>query len=922
MNRQAHDEVWARVTRDEESPYPRVEDVVSRRLPWLRSVLVLLIVAACSGDSVSPPPTGGGAVTLSITVGDGQQALPGAAVPAAPVVLATNAAGQPASGVVITFAIDSGGGTIASAQATTNSAGVASPGAWTLGATEGSNVLRVSAAGATTIRIRAMATAATVPLLTDVSVPRTGGVLTVAVPGNPFNGLTLDVPDTAYAGPAVFSIATKDTRVTTLPAGYAQVGPTLVITNSEGTATQPMVLTIPVTVQSPDTALAAFFVNPETGVLELLPVSARDATSLTVFSRHFTADRMFKTAAAPRVSPRTSGVTPATKSAGFSPALIIIVKVPADTLNAVTNTGFQPGRDDWEFVNYGTIVEPEGICAGMTISAMYYFYARRAGGSLHGRYTTVTGGELRNSTNTAGLRLATVVQQSYSDAGLNAWRNLVLANSRRTGVPEHKLHYQSLVMAMQVTKMPQLLGIFGTGFGHAVIAIGSANGIVSFADPNEPGSTRTMTFANGVFTPFPFSSRGGGAIRMVTTVTTWAASAAVSEAALATNWAQVADSSIGRTRFPKAVIQQFDAFTRRFVDVDTAKAVVFSSLADYRIRTRCSLAAGCKFAYPGFDEPLVNTRVINETGALLIDATLVEPIVTLQPGAQRLGIIEAVPTAAAAGWLSWSRFRWITVNYQPVSVLPKFPSIAPDSTLAFTVTSGELAPQIAKYTWAFNDGQPAATTTLPAVSHKYAAGGSYKLLVTMSDAANKVIAKDSTTVTVGGGAKWQLDQFTITARTCPGTCTEVNFAEFERLAVTPASGVLYAYPTAVTPSLGSNFPTPGIYLAVSPRGVTTPPVPWAPATNVTWPLGNTFVGQSAGGFAISNTFDWTGSNTSGTVAGAASPIDQVTNDFRFTIQATKSGNTISGTMTMVQRTRPSLAVVFAYTATFRGQVVP
>ena len=301
----------------------------------------------------------------------------------------------------------------------------------------------------------------------------------------------------------------------------------------------------------------------------------------------------------------------------------------------------------------------------------------------------------------------------------------------------------------------------------------------------------------------------------------------------------------------------------------------------------------------------------------------------LEGDERKVGIpLASAPAAQIASvgssvrWLDW---RQLTIRTLRPAILPAAPapSIGVPLALQMSIPVDQLPAKVT-YRWDFGDRTPkASVANNTGVQHTYDAAGTYTIIGEIIDDRNaQVIGKATTTATIAGGIKWRLDQFAITARTCPGACSEVSFAEFERLAVTPGSGVLYAYPTAVTPSLGANYPTPGIYLAVAPRGVTTPPVPWAPATNVTWPLGNTFVGQSAGGFPISNSFAWTGGNSSGTIVGAASPLDQVSNDFRFTIDATKAGNTISGTMTMVQRTRPSLAVVFAYTATFRGQVLP
>ncbi|MCC7053230.1 MAG: PKD domain-containing protein [Gemmatimonadaceae bacterium] len=783
-----------------------------------------VLLAACGGDSTSQPPgSGGGAVTLAVRAGDGQQAAPGTAVAAAPVVVATNAAGQPQPGVVVTFAIDSGAGTVATAQATTAADGTASPGRWTLGAAEGVNVLRVSAAGANTLRFRAVAVLASTPLLTDVAVPVTGGTLKVTVPGNPFDGLTLAVPAAAYDSPAVFSIAARTSAPPTLPAGYAQVGQALVITTAQAFATLPMVLTIPVSVASPDTALAAFFVDQATGALEPVPVAARTATTLSVFSRHFTQDRLLKRQGAPRVTPKVAGNVPPLATAGFSPVILIVVSVPVARLNALTATGFLPGRDDWEFANYGTILAPAGACAGMSISAMYYYYALRDGGPLNGRYNTVTTEPHRHDTNTGGMRLASVVQKDADQSVILTWERVVNGFAALTMVPRARLYYQSLVMAMQVTRMPQLVAIFGDSVGHAVVAYGSENGVVSFADPNEPGTARTMTFASDAFVPFPFKSSGSRPSKTIRRVEPLGASAMIDDAALAAGWAQVPDASIGRSRFPQTRLQRWDSFADTYADIDTSQAVLVTAEQEFRVRTKCR--TGCDLAY--MPDTLINTRIISTAGVLLHDGDEGDASVTLMRGVQRLGIIESAisPLDTAT---TWSRFRWISVNYQPVLLEPVRPLIRVDSTLRFTVTATDLAPLVTRYAWSFSDGTPAVNTTTPSVSHKYTAAGDYVARVVLHDARGTILGRDTTVVSVGTLplVGWALRTVTVQAATLPagGIGTErsdtlaYNFATavMSRMTGAPANTALFVGGVAVTgPSCNA-----GAILQQAPPGVT------------------------------------------------------------------------------------------------------
>ncbi len=89
-----------------------------------------------------PAPT----ARMVIVSGDNQVAAPGAALPIPPAVLVTRADGSPWAGVVVTFMVTGGGGTVTGATPTTGMDGIATVGSWTLGATPGSNALTATAA--------------------------------------------------------------------------------------------------------------------------------------------------------------------------------------------------------------------------------------------------------------------------------------------------------------------------------------------------------------------------------------------------------------------------------------------------------------------------------------------------------------------------------------------------------------------------------------------------------------------------------------------------------------------------------------------------------------------------------------------------------------------------------------------------------
>ena len=106
------------------------------------AVLLASLLTGCGKDSPAEPTNRAGVpARLVEAAGGGQTAPAGAPVPVAPAVRVTDAFGTPVSGVAVSFALGSGGGTVAGASATSDAAGIAAVGSWTLGPSAGVNSL-------------------------------------------------------------------------------------------------------------------------------------------------------------------------------------------------------------------------------------------------------------------------------------------------------------------------------------------------------------------------------------------------------------------------------------------------------------------------------------------------------------------------------------------------------------------------------------------------------------------------------------------------------------------------------------------------------------------------------------------------------------------------------------------------------------
>src|SRR4029077_13035885 len=83
--------------------------------------------------------TADAATTIAINAGNNQSATVNTNVATAPSVLVTDQFGNPVTGVSVTFAVASGGGSLTGGSQTTNASGIATVGSWKLGTTSGSN---------------------------------------------------------------------------------------------------------------------------------------------------------------------------------------------------------------------------------------------------------------------------------------------------------------------------------------------------------------------------------------------------------------------------------------------------------------------------------------------------------------------------------------------------------------------------------------------------------------------------------------------------------------------------------------------------------------------------------------------------------------------------------------------------------------
>jgi hypothetical protein len=160
----------------------------------------------------------GAASAMTKSAGDAQTATAGTNVPVAPAVKIADQFGNPVAGVLVTFAVASGGGAVAGASANSGADGIARVASWRLGNTVGSNTLTAAASGLATVTFTATGT---VGAAARVQITNTAPVLVV---GQTFqlNSRVFDANNNEIANAPV-SYSSNNTSVATVNASNGTV---------------------------------------------------------------------------------------------------------------------------------------------------------------------------------------------------------------------------------------------------------------------------------------------------------------------------------------------------------------------------------------------------------------------------------------------------------------------------------------------------------------------------------------------------------------------------------------------------------------------------------------------------------------------------------------------------------------------------
>jgi len=188
------------------------------------------------------------------------------------------------------------------------------------------------------------------------AISTSGGRISVTSSDTLINGLELMVPKNSYGDARTFTISYAPIKSQQFQEFFRPISPLITISNGGGYADSMMVMRVPIAL--PNGAYpVAFYYDDQNQTLEPVPMLAFDRKSVTIMSKHFD------------VSGVSSGLSKSYRVFSSDPlsryARLIITIVNKEIVDAIAlkepsiTTGYSPGVDDWEFVNYGSYLVQE-----------------------------------------------------------------------------------------------------------------------------------------------------------------------------------------------------------------------------------------------------------------------------------------------------------------------------------------------------------------------------------------------------------------------------------------------------------------------------------------------------------------------------------------------------------------------------------
>ncbi len=590
-----------------------------------------------------------------------------------------------------------------------------------------------------------------------------GGTIKVDAPDDPLNGFEIKVAANSFTQSRTFEIARAEIKSHNLGPYFNPISPLIRISNAGDFSDQGMTVKVPVKIPKGHFAMG-FFYDQRRGTLEGLPIEALDSSFVTVSTRHFATTNV------------SSGkLLKPNDWSSFGNLIISSIEESRLSGQVIISSGFKPGVDDWEFVNYGSYLAYRGNCAGQSMTAMWYYYEKKLNGGRplfhkYDKFNDSTKPAALWQDNPTGYKFASVIQEDFN------WNDWI---ARITFQFDHPaLTWKAFALAMLTTGEPQLVLIrdsVGKG-AHAMIVyqINFAAGKLYIADPNFPNNRdpntgaetiRTINFSNDNFDPYPSSLTAGASPIMFDQIGYFAKTAYINWGHIGKRWTEFESGKIGTV--PPNTFPEYKIMVIGKAGISELGDKLGTDSDSLIVETRCPTS---EYVFQN-TENAVNHEVYNETGKLLASTIsdrnpyyrgkIMGTALKLKPGLNKLGYViygKRENAKYSDGSLKpiWIDFRWVEVTYQSLEILsaqqdgaPILIPGEPNKEYKFVARSYGSAPAKAKYIWNFGDGTPEVTVANDSTArHTFTAAGDYTMTVNLYNSAGNTLVGTAQTKAV------------------------------------------------------------------------------------------------------------------------------------------------------------------------------
>jgi hypothetical protein len=592
------------------------------------------------------------------------------------------------------------------------------------------------------------------------SIPTQGGILVVNAPGSQINGMTIKVNPNSYSSERTFKITEADITSHSLGTNFNPITPLIQIENGGGYAEKAMEVTIPINL--PEGHFAMGFVYDEmTGTLEGIPVKSLSANSITLETMHFMSGSEL------RKEWDMEKSKPVEPNAFIN---MVVASVSESVLeqSPVINSGFTPGTDDWEFVNYGSYIAPGGHCAGQSMTCMWYYYEKKLRNEppLYNLYNLLNDKENPGfmwQDNPLGYRFSSVIQNDFDFTG---WVNHLQFQSYLPSIV-----FKCFAASMLITGEPQYVLIRnsdGKG-GHAMVVykVDYSGGKLYIADPNYPNnyspngteSIRIIQYRDGKLQAYETGLVAGGNSLTMDEIGYFGKTTFINWGQIGKRYNEVLNHTIGSVApnaFPDYTIianknnQETELHNDFSIEGDTLRCFVVCPSAEmfYNVdNTR-------RIKFDVYDQEGQRISVYERAG---------QSYVLLEPGLNILGFY-------IYGWRSGHKysngddidlfvdFHWLNIYKSSLSISPNPIVAEPKEEIIITASSMGTAPQNARYVWDFGDGsKPVTVKNDSIVEYKYSDEGEYTVKVELFDqSSNKLVGTAFAEANIASGILGEL----------------------------------------------------------------------------------------------------------------------------------------------------------------------